>query len=161
MNILNYVPRLMDSRQSRANAKIHVREEAVLSIPGAHPDRASVAVADLDVDVRHCGVEGTRVRIGHRDGGALLIVSAPSSCTQSTTSKEEHDPFGRLFLEARRIRGQNNHRPCGAVTNKSYTKPDMEGVGDGITALLDENQPLTGRRLNLVDRLLEHGRAVA
>ena len=46
------------------SAEIHVGEEAVLGVAGAHGDGAGVAVPDFDIDVAHGGVEGSGSGIG-------------------------------------------------------------------------------------------------
>src|SRR5260370_24545159 len=63
MKIDRDIPSIVNPGKTGTNAKIHVRQIAVLSITGAYADSSRVAVFDLDIDIAHLCIKCSRIRV--------------------------------------------------------------------------------------------------
>jgi hypothetical protein len=126
--------------------KIHVRQKAMLRIVGANADGARISVLDVDVDVAHCRVERTRVRI------------RCSRITPRSSTREEHH-IRRPLLKTGRVCGQYKCRPGRSQPDQPNPGPDVDGLSQTVTASRNEQNALIGL-VNRVDGLLQGFRII-
>ena len=145
MEIVGEISAVVNAGEAGAEAKIDVREIAVLREARADADGAGIAVADFDVDVRHRGVEGAGRGVARR----FVILRA--------TAGEEDHVLRMVFvaIEAGRVRCEDEDGARGAVADEADAGPDVDGVGEAVAAGGDEDDALVVGFLDGVDGSLD------
>jgi hypothetical protein len=142
----------MDARQAGADTELHVRQETVLGILGAHRRRARIACADFNVDVADCRVKRARVGVGHifvdRRRGAVCA-------RRAVAGEKQHISLVALVLVAGRVFPEHEDRPRRAITDHADARPDVDRVAEPIAPLGYEDDTLPGSLLDPVDGPLQ------
>src|SRR5580658_1099492 len=147
MDVFGDVAAIVNARKSRADVKIHMREEAMLGIVGAYAYSTRISDLNFDVDIADRRIERAGVRIRWID------IRARSA------AREEHHVGGPL-LKARRVSGKHKCGPQSAKTDQPDSRPDIDRLGQTVAAGRNEQNALVRRLPNLVDRLLQDSRII-
>src|SRR5262249_19242312 len=102
MYVLSYIAAVVNSSKPRTDAEIHVRQEAMLGISGAHSDSAWIPILNLNIDVadgriKRSGIRVWRLRTGRWELSASRRVRIPNR-GWAKSSKKEH--VGWILLKA-------------------------------------------------------------
>ena len=151
----------MNSGQRWPEAKIHVGQEAMLGVAGAHGHSAGVPILDLDVEVRERRVEGAGTGIGNGCVGAVRVGRSSTPEAGAAAGEEYQHLFVGRVLESGCVGGQDKDGPLGAVADQANAGPNIERAADAIASCWQEHDALTGRLLNLVNGVLQGGRVIA
>ncbi len=150
MEIFGRVADLSDARQARADVEIDVRQMAVLGVTGTNADGCGVSVLDVEVDVLQGAVERARVGVANRAivGGAV--------------AGEPNHVLMVAFLEAGSVGAENEDGPMRAVADHADAGPDVDGLGQAILSLGNEDDSFFERGIrDLIDRRLNGSGVVA
>lgn len=118
-----------------------------------HDDRPRVPFSDLDIEVGERGIKSAGVGVGYRTATRERIPRAPAR-------EEEQELLMRRVSKTRSVGGQDNDRAIVAIANQPDAGPNIKSVADVVLPRREENNPLAGRFLNLIDRFLQTSRVV-
>src|SRR5260370_41694240 len=98
----------------------------------AEEDRSRVAVTDLDLHIAHRGVERAGSRVAWRGRTTTPRIHGwwcrrrtGWSRAQAIAGKEDHVPFPRLVVLARRVLAKHEYRPRRAKSKHSTSSPNL------------------------------------
>src|SRR5260370_8414076 len=120
----HHVAGLVSARESGADSKLHVRQEAMLRVPPAHADSTRIAGQNLDVDIAHAGIEGSGPGVSRPAARAAATPTLPTAAA----SKEHHVIFVTWVLIPGSVLSQHEHRALCPV-------PDQANRGPNVTRL--------------------------
>src|ERR1700688_3695784 len=143
------VTAIVNSRQRRAEIKIHVRQIGMLGISRAHASGAGISVLNFYVDVAHCGIKRSWICVwGTRRCFQFRFADVLKS--SGTRTSEKHH-VRRSLLKAGGIPRQHKSRASCAETDEANTGPDVNRPAQAITACGNEYDALISVVLHFVN----------
>src|ERR1035438_6889343 len=133
----------MNAGKAGTDVKVHMCQEAVLRVVGAHAHSAGIAVLDFEIDIAHGGIKRTRA-------GVLRLAGAAAS-----SGKEHHESLFVLVLETGTVLAQHQHRTGGAIPNHANSGPDVDGLGQAVSPFGNEDDSLVCGLLDSVNGRLD------
>ena len=166
--VLAEIAAVVNARQRRAEAELHVCEETMLCIRRPHRDRTRVAVLDDDVDVAQRGIERAGIGIANRRRkvdrrrfrlGTLEDEARIAGPSRQTPYKVKQ--VGRTCLKSRSRCAEHEQGPRASVADYADTRPDADGPAQSIRARRHEQDAARRRSRYAIDRALQRGTIVA
>ena len=128
----------------------------------ADADGAGITLADLEIDVAQRRIEGPGIGVGHvgigRHGaghGKGHAEERPVGARRSGLGAGEEHHVGDAPGETGRVVAQHKHRAVRAPADHAHRGPNIDGAGQPIAALWNEDDAFAAVRGRLVDRGLD------
>ncbi len=167
LQVLRVVSDLGERGQARAGVEVHVAQVRMLRRMKADADGRRVAVADLEIDIAHRGVKGSRIRVRDRvirrhaahgrKRNAEAAAASAGEAARPCTGEHHHD--SDAFLEARRIGREHEYGPRRAEPENAHAWPDVDSPGQPVATGGYEEDAFADVVFGLVDGRL-NGSAV-
>ena len=162
MQVFRLVARILNAGKTGADLEIHVSQITMLRNVKADSDRRRIVAADLEIDIAHRGIEGTRVRIDDRPSRRYRsrrrlrhAVVPPWGRRAGKSPPDEEEHAADSLLEARGPVRQHEYRTLLAVTDQAHARRNIDGSSNAIASLRNKEDALARCLLNHVNRGLD------
>src|SRR5260370_39640549 len=90
VHVLDDIAAFVNAGEGRSEMEIHVSEEAMLRVAGAHGHCARIAFAYFDVNICEGGIKGPGIGVGNRRPRINRIARTASTKPRTAAGEKDH-----------------------------------------------------------------------